>query len=161
MITAIRRWLVRLSGCIFYLSHLYNLCLLNLFIYSVLGYHIRWWNKVVYIRLYYLCGWETHAMTLQAGYSHLHRPSPRVFSVVRSWQVYHNEHPPFFTVQCLWHPRLILTIFLLVSLLVSRSSATMVHLRKRCAGIIRFPFTLLYSNHHHIRDTNFHPHIHS
>jgi len=33
----------------------------------------------------------------------------------------------------------------------------MVHLRNRCAWIIRFPFTLLYSNHHHIRDSNFHP----
>ena len=32
----------------FHLLRLFNLCLLNLFIYVVLGYHIRWWNKVVY-----------------------------------------------------------------------------------------------------------------
>jgi len=32
----------------FYLLHLFNFCFLHLFIYFVLGYHIRWWNKVVY-----------------------------------------------------------------------------------------------------------------
>ena len=45
------RRLVRLSECIFiYLLRLFNFCLLNLFIYVVLGYHIRRWNKVVYIK---------------------------------------------------------------------------------------------------------------
>jgi len=29
---------------------MFNVCLLNLFIYFVLGYHIRWLNKVVYYR---------------------------------------------------------------------------------------------------------------
>jgi len=43
------RRLVRLSECIFYSLRLFNLCLLNLFIYVVLGYHIRRLNKVVYI----------------------------------------------------------------------------------------------------------------
>ena len=33
----------------FYLLRLFYFCLLNLFIYFVLGYHIRWWNTVVYI----------------------------------------------------------------------------------------------------------------
>jgi len=27
----------------FYLLHLFNFCLLNLFIYFVLGYHMRWY----------------------------------------------------------------------------------------------------------------------
>ena len=42
------RWLVRLSGCIFYLLRLLNFCLLIFFSF-MLCYHIRWWNKVVYI----------------------------------------------------------------------------------------------------------------
>jgi len=39
-------WFVCLA--VFYLLRLFNFCLLNLFIYVVLGYRIRWWNKVVY-----------------------------------------------------------------------------------------------------------------
>jgi len=31
----------------FHLLHLFNFCSLNSFIYVVLGYHIRWWYKVV------------------------------------------------------------------------------------------------------------------
>jgi len=32
----------------FYLLCFFNFCLLNLFIYVVLGYHVLWWNKVVF-----------------------------------------------------------------------------------------------------------------
>jgi len=42
------RWLVRFVWVYFYLLRLFNFCSLNLFIYFVLGYHIRWWNTVVY-----------------------------------------------------------------------------------------------------------------
>ena len=32
----------------YYLLCFFNFCLLNLFIYVVLGYHVLWWNKVVF-----------------------------------------------------------------------------------------------------------------
>jgi len=44
--------IVALTGSFVWVIHLlllFNLCLLNLLIYFVSGYHVRWRNKAVYI----------------------------------------------------------------------------------------------------------------
>ena len=117
---------------------LFNFCLLNLFIYFVLGYHIRWWNKVVYINFCRPTVLNYPKSTLSSG------------GVLRRWMV--GIKPPWLGRQEIFFHRVILPVAYLFLLqteetqrAVGRRSFREIGMLRSVRGYQSSRFRFLYS----------------